>query len=202
MRGLEGVPDSVGQPLVRTRGSVRFLTTSIAVTTCFAAVSGTLDLDGKAVDPFATAAKVRVFIFVRTDCPVSNRYAPELKRLNDEFVRRGAAFSLVYADPAQTSEGIRQHIEEYKFPGSVIRDPGHALVRLAKVTITPEAAVFSSSGKLLYHGRIDNRYIELGKSMPSPTRRDLEEAIAAALDGRPQPEASAPAVGCYLADVE
>jgi hypothetical protein len=173
-----------------------------AVAASFGAVSGTVDLDGKAVDPFATAAKVRGFIFVRTDCPVSNRYAPELKRLNDEFARRGAAFSLVYADPAQTSEGIRQHIDEYKFPGTVIRDPGHSLVRLAKVTITPEAAVFSSTGKLLYHGRIDNRYIELGKAMPSPTRRDLEDAIAAALDGRPQPEASAPAVGCYLADVE
>jgi hypothetical protein len=181
---------------------LRLLLMWMAATACFAAVSGTVDLDGKVVDPFATTAKVRVFIFVRTDCPVSNRYAPELKRLNDEFAARGAAFSLVYADPAQTSEGIRQHIEQYRFPGAVIRDPGHSLVRRAKVTITPEAAVFSASGKLLYHGRIDNRYVELGKAMPNPTRRDLEDAIAAALDGRPQPEASATAVGCYLADVE
>jgi hypothetical protein len=181
---------------------LRFLLAWMAAATCFAAVSGTVDLDGKAVDPFAVTVKVRVFIFVRTDCPVSNRYAPELSRLNDEFASRGAAFSLVYADPAQTPEGIRQHIEQYRFPGAVIRDPGHALVRRAKVTITPEAAVFSPAGKLLYHGRIDNRFVELGKAMASPTRRDLEDAIAAALDGRPQPEASAPAVGCYLADVE
>jgi len=167
-----------------------------------AAVPGTVDLDGKAVDPFAAAARVRVFIFVRTDCPVSNRYAPELKRLSDEFAPRGAAFSMVYADPAQSSEGIRQHIEQYGFPGAVIRDPGHSLVRRAKVTITPEAAVFSAAGKLLYHGRIDNRYVELGKAMASPTKRDLEDAISAALDGRPQPEESAPAVGCFLADVE
>jgi hypothetical protein len=173
-----------------------------AVAASFGAVSGTVDLEGKAVDPFATPARVRVFIFVRTDCPVSNRYAPELKRLNDEFAPRGVAFSLVYADSAQSSEGIRQHIEQYKFPGAVIRDPAHSLVRRARVTITPEAAVFSADGKLLYHGRIDNRYVELGKAMASPTRRDLEDAIAAALDGRPQPEASAPAVGCYLADVE
>ena len=78
----------------------------------------------------------------------------------------------------------------------------HSLVRRARVTITPEAAVFSAAGKLVYHGRIDNRFVELGKAMSTPTRRDLEDAIAAALDGRPQPEASAPAVGCYLADVE
>ena len=181
---------------------LRFLLLWAAAATGFGAVSVTLDLEGKAVDPFAPAARVRVFIFVRTDCPVSNRYAPELKRLSDEFAPRGAAFSLVYADPAQTSEGIRQHIEQYRFPGAVIRDPGHSLVRRAKVTITPEAAVFSAEGKLLYHGRIDNRFVELGKAMASPTRRDLEDAIAAALDGRPQREASAPAVGCYLADVE
>jgi redoxin len=181
---------------------LRLLLMWMAATVCFGAVSGTVGLDGKAVDPFVSTAKVRVFIFVRTDCPVSNRYAPELKRLNDEFAARGAAFSLVYADPAQTSDGIRQHIEQYRFPGAVIRDPGHSLVRRAKVTITPEAAVFSAAGKLLYHGRIDNRYVELGKAMANPTRRDLEDAIAAALDGRPQPQASTTAVGCYLADVE
>ena len=167
-----------------------------------AAASGTVDLDGKSADPFAGAAKVRVLVFVRTDCPISNRYAPELKRLSDEFAARGAVFSIVYADPSETSGNIRHHMEEYAFPGAAIRDPGHVLVRRAKATITPEAAVFSAAGALLYHGRIDNRYIEVGKSRPSPTRHDLEDAIGAALDGRPQLEASAPAVGCYLADVE
>ena len=164
--------------------------------------SHVLSLDGKAVDPFANAAKARVFIFVRTDCPISNRYAPELKRLSDEFAAHGAVFSIVYADPAETSENIRKHMSEYTFPGVPLRDPGHGLVRRAKVTITPEAAVFTSEGKLLYHGRIDNRYVELGKARPAPTRHDLEDAIAAELDGKPQPEESAPAVGCFLADVE
>ena len=146
--------------------------------------------------------KALVLLFIRSDCPVSNRYAPELKRLSDEFAPRGAIFAMVYADPAETIENIRRHLGEFGFPGAVIRDPAHSLVRRAKATITPEAAVFSAEGKLLYHGRIDNRYVELGKAMVAPTRHDLEEAIAAALDGRPQPEESAPAVGCYLADVE
>jgi thiol-disulfide isomerase/thioredoxin len=180
----------------------RLLLLWVTATIALAAVSGTLDLEGKPVDAFAPSAKVRVFIFVRTDCPVSNRYAPELKRLSDKFAPRGAVFSIVYADPDETAENIRQHIGQYGFPGAVIRDPTHALVRLAKATVTPEAAIFSPTGKLLYHGRIDNRFVELGKVMATPTRHDLEEAIGAALDGQPQPEASAPAVGCYLADVE
>lgn len=166
------------------------------------AVSGTVDLGGKAVDPFAAPAKVRIFIFVRTDCPVSNRYAPELRRLNDEFAPRDAVFSIVYPDPRETSGNIRRHIEQYGFPGTVIRDPAHSLVRRAKATITPEAAVFSATGKLLYHGRIDNLYVELGKARARPTQHDLEDAIAAALAGRPQPEEPQPAVGCFLADVQ
>ena len=182
--------------------ALRFLLLWAAAATGFGAVSGIVGLDGKAVDPFAAPAKVRIFVFVRTDCPISNRYAPVLKRLSEEFAPRGAVFAMVYADPAETSENIRHHMEEYAFPGTAVRDPAHELVRRAKATITPEAAVFSASGQELYHGRIDNRYVELGKAMASPTRHDLEDAIAAALDGRPQPEASAPGVGCYLADVE
>jgi hypothetical protein len=181
---------------------LRFLLLWTAAATGFGAVSGTVNLEGKAIDPFAAAAKVRVFVFVRTDCPISNRYAPELRRMSKEFATRGAVFSIVYADAAETRENIRKHMSEYQFPGVVIRDPGHTLVRRSKATITPEAAVFTSSGKLLYHGRIDDWYVELGKARSAATRHDLEDAIAAALDGRPQPEEFAPAVGCFLADVE
>lgn len=164
--------------------------------------SGIVDLNGQAVDVFATSAKVRVLVFLRTDCPISSRYAPELRRLHEEFSARGAVFSMVYADPHETDTNIRQHMTDYRFPGTPIRDAHHILVRRAKAAITPEAAVFSSAGALLYHGRIDNRYIEVGRSMPNPTQHDLEDAVAAALDGRPQPETTARAVGCYLADVE
>jgi hypothetical protein len=171
-------------------------------TVALAAAPQTVSLEGTPVDPFAPPAKVRVFVFVRTDCPVSNRYAPELRRLSGEFAPRGVAFSIVYADPAETCANIQRHTGEYEFPGTVIRDPSHVLVRRAKATVTPEAAVFSAAGELLYHGRIDNRFVELGKAMRTPTRHDLEDAIGAALDGRPQPEAWAPPIGCYLADVE
>jgi hypothetical protein len=55
---------------------------------------------------------------------------------------------------------------------------------------------------LLYHGRIDNRYVDFGKSMPQPTRRDLEVALQRVVAGKPVQVASTPAIGCFLADVE
>ena len=181
---------------------LRFVLIWAAATVGFGATLGTTDLDGKAVDPFVAPAKVRVLVFVRTDCPISNRYAPELKRLTMNLRRTVRCFRSFMPIPVKRAptSAITWRSTRFREPRFAIQR--HLLVRRAKATITPEAAVFSGSGALLYHGRIDNRYVEVGKSMPNPTRHDLEDAIAAALDGRPQPEASAPAVGCYLVDVE
>jgi hypothetical protein len=167
-----------------------------------AGTSGPTDLAGRAVQLFdANHSKPTVLIFVRTDCPISNRYAPELIRLYKEFSSR-AVFYLVYADPANTAGVIHQHMAEYGYTFRALRDPGHDLVRLAKARVTPEAAVFSVRGQLLYHGRIDNRYVDFGKSMPQPTKRDLEQALRSVMAGKPVQVASTSAIGCFLADVQ
>jgi hypothetical protein len=68
----------------------------------------------------------------------------------------------------------------------------------ARATVTPEAAVFDRSGRLVYHGRIDDRHVDFGVDRPAPTTRDLDDALGALLDGRPVPRASAPAIGCAI----
>jgi len=46
-------------------------------------------------------------------------------------------------------------------------------------------AVWSADGRELYRGRLDNRYSDYGKERPAPTRRDLDDALAAILNGKP-----------------
>lgn len=167
-----------------------------------ASASGPLDLGGHVRDPFAAAARARVFLFVRSDCPVTNRYAPELQRIAQEFAGRGVEFWLVYPDPAETAETIRKHLSEYHFPGEPLRDPQHRLVRHAHATIAPEAAVFDASGSVAYLGRIDDRFVDFGKSRPAPRTHDLEAAISAVLAGKPVAQPQTHAIGCYLADVK
>jgi MoxR-like ATPase len=153
-------------------------------------------------DPFTSPAHVRVLLFVRTDCPITNRYAPELERIGEEFKNRDVRFWLVYPDAAETAAAIRAHIAEYHFPGEPVRDPEHVLVRRAHATVAPEAAVFDAAGRLVYHGRIDDRYVDIGKARPAAQTHDLENAIAAVLAGKPVAVAETHAVGCSLADVE
>jgi hypothetical protein len=80
-----------------------------------------------------------------------------------------------------------------------LRDPAHALVKFTKATITPEAAVVAG-GRVVYRGRIDDRYVDLGVERPSPTVHDLADALAAVLAGKPVPHATTQAVGCFIAD--
>lgn len=162
---------------------------------------GAVDLAGHPMDPFESPAAARVLVFVRTDCPVTNRYAPELQRIAAEFGSRGVRFWLIYPDASEQPDAIQRHIADYHFPGTPLRDPHHVLVDRAQATVAPEAAVFDSGGRLMYLGRIDDRYVELGKSRPAPTTHDLESAISAVLHGTPVSPAKTRAVGCSLADV-
>ncbi len=160
------------------------------------------DPDGRPVDPFLAAEQspAIVFLFASVDCPVSNRYAPEVQRLHAAFASRGVSFWLVYPNPSDTAPAVRDHLKAFGYPVHALLDPGHDLVKLAKATITPEAAVFDGTRALAYHGRIDDRFVSLGVERPAATRRDLFDALTALLAGKPPAEASAPAVGCFIAD--
>ena len=161
-------------------------------------------LSGAPLDALQAPAgtKAIVFLFTSTDCPISNRYAPEVRRIAEAFGSKGVAFRLVYPNPSEDARAIREHMAAYSYEGVVeaVRDPKLALVKFAGATVTPEAVVVAG-GKVVYRGRIDDRYVDLGRERPAPTRRDLFDALTAILDGKPAPLAKTQAVGCFISDL-
>jgi AhpC/TSA family protein len=162
--------------------------------------------DGNAIDPLADAEHdVVVLLFVTPDCPVSNRYAPELQRIAATTPAARVAWWLVYPDPDVDAAEIAAHREAYGLPWPALHDPEHELVARAQAIVTPEAAVFVRDGaggrSLAYHGRIDDRVPEFGRARPEPTVRDLVDALGAVLAGTAVPHASAKAVGCPIGDL-
>ena len=81
-----------------------------------------------------------------------------------------------------------------------MRDPTLALVKFVGATVTPEVAVVAG-GRVVYRGRIDDRYVDLGRERPAPTRRDLFEALTAIVARKPVARAKTQAVGCYISDL-
>jgi thiol-disulfide isomerase/thioredoxin len=160
------------------------------------------DLAGNPIDPLKSAGgKVVVLVFVRTDCPVSNRYAPTIQRLSEAYAGK-AAFWLVYPNKSESAGIIRKQEREYGYKIPALRDPQHVLVKASQVQITPEVAVFDAGRKLTYHGRIDNLYEDIGRARNAATTHELEDAIAAALSGKKLHAAATPGVGCYISDLE
>ena len=163
--------------------------------------TGVLDLAGRPVDPLNGDVPV-VLIFVRADCPTSNRYAPEMQRIYERFSPEGVSFWLVYVDPAQRPDVIERHLAQYSLELNVSRDLEPELVARVGAKVTPEAAVFLADGQLVYKGRIDNRYTDFGKARAQATRRELVTVLEAALAGGPMTPSRTPAVGCFIADLE
>ncbi|BDC48155.1 hypothetical protein F183_A04710 [Bryobacterales bacterium F-183] len=137
--------------------------------------------------------RASVQIFVRTDCPVSNRYAPEIAAIYEQYSAKGVDFQLVYP----LGGDIEKHRAEYRLPMPGIADTGRDLSRRAKASTTPQAAVFVN-GQLVYTGRIDDRYVDFGKYRNQPQHRELRDALDAVLAGGKPKVSTAKAVGCAI----
>jgi thiol-disulfide isomerase/thioredoxin len=170
--------------------------------TSLGAENTAFDLAGNPVDPLKSGGgKIVVLVFVRTDCPVANRYAPTIQKLSEEHAAQ-AVFWLVYPSKAESAEAIRKHEREYGYKIPALRDPQHVLVKESQVEITPEVAVFSTDRRLVYHGRIDNLYQDVGHKRSAATTHELEDAISAALGGKNLEADATRGVGCYISDLE
>ncbi|HTY83609.1 MAG TPA: redoxin domain-containing protein [Silvibacterium sp.] len=161
-----------------------------------------LDLDGHAANPMASAdGKVVVLVFLRRDCPVSSRYAPVIQQISKEFAA-AADFWLVDPDKTDTPPAIRSYLSDYNYHLPALRDPSHVLVKMSHVQITPEVAVFGHNRQLVYDGRIDDWYVDLTRSRVAPTTHELEDAIRAAVAGKPVSRSEVRGVGCYISDLD
>jgi thiol-disulfide isomerase/thioredoxin len=154
-------------------------------------------LDGRVIDPFAGDARATAFVFIHPDCPVSNRYAPELNRLHEEYAARGVRLFAVYPGREDDEAEIRAHYKDYGLRATALRDPEFQLADLARVTMTPEAAVFVND-RLVYRGRIDDRAPRLGVWRPAAGVRDLADVLTRVTKGETPPFRTTQAVGCYI----
>lgn len=157
------------------------------------------DLNGREREPLRSAqASATVLFFLGTECPISNYYSPEIRRICDTYRTRNVRFFIVLPDSGLSVADAKQHAADFGYDCPVLRDPNHELVRRVGATVTPQAIVLAPDGSLLYRGRIDDQYVALGRQRPAATRRDLRITLDAILAGRPVPRQFTRAVGCAI----
>ena len=178
---------------------------SLAAITCALAAGPNFslrDTTGKTyTETDLTQHKATVFIFVATDCPNSNTYAPLLARLHRDYSPRGVAFFNVYSDPSETADTIRKHDADFAVPFPALLDPRQVLARQTGARSTPEAVVLGPDGRQLYRGNVDNRFVDFGKTRFSPTQDNLREALDAILQNKPVAHPVTKVLGCAIPGV-
>jgi len=148
----------------------------------------------------SAATKAVVFVFLGPECPISQRYVPELNRLAAAQNTNAVEFFGVIAGQSMTRTQALAFVKDYAIKFPVLFDEGLALARWLRPTHMPEAFVLKPDGDIIYHGRIDDWYESPGKPRARAQHHELREALAAARAGKTPPKMFAPPVGCYFED--
>lgn len=161
------------------------------------------DVDGVERQPLKVAkGHVSAMFFVAHDCPISNYYSHEVRRICDQYAPKGLSCSIVYIEPSLTDAAAAKHAQEYghgDYPKIV--DRKHELVAAAGVTITPQVVLVKDDESIAYKGRIDNFYAALGRPRRVVTEHDLRDALNEIFAGKPVSKPETQAVGCYIPDL-
>jgi hypothetical protein len=163
------------------------------------------DLRGRPINQLTLpGTRAVVLFFAASDCPISNRYVPEIQHLATLYEPHSVRFWFVYPNPQDDASIVRTHQNQYAITVNTILDANQNLVHMAHANITPEVAIFVPQGTELrevYRGRIDDRYLSFGQERPHALHHDLEEAIRSVLAGKTVPPPGGPAVGCSIVNL-
>ncbi len=177
-----------------------FALLSLLVTTLTAASQAIPAADLRALT--TPQSQTLLLFFVASDCPVSNRYFPEMERLALASAPHKVQTRYIYPNTYENLPEAQHHQAEFgASPDDARTDANGELVHLTGARTTPEAVVLLKQGsgwKVAYRGRIDDRYIHIGLERVQVEHHDLQAALTAVLAGKPAPPPTGPAVGCAI----
>lgn len=127
--------------------------------------------------------KAIVIVFVGTECPLANQYAPTLAELHKQYADKGVQFLAINANPQDSFVAVAAHALEHGIPSPVLKDFEQKAARALGATRTPEAFILDGKRTIRYHGRIDDQF-GVSHKRAEPRRRDLKEALDEVLAGK------------------
>jgi peroxiredoxin len=139
-----------------------------------------------------------VLVCMSVECPISNEYIPTLNRLADKYRPRGVKFIGVNPNAGQTLAEMADHARQFKLAFPFVKDEGAKVSRRLSFQVTPEVCLFDNRGKLVYRGRIDDRYRAGSGAAGEAATSDLERALNEVIAGRPVSVSRTKAMGCPL----
>jgi AhpC/TSA family/Copper type II ascorbate-dependent monooxygenase, N-terminal domain len=156
------------------------------------------DVAGNTVLLGHTQPAAIAFVFINTECPISNKLVPEFNRLAALAAKNKIEFYGVLSDPTVSRPDAQKHSREYQISFPVIFDASGTLATALQPAVTPHAFVLDPHGKVLYSGRINDSYAAVGTPKSVTTSNDLQDAITAIGAGKAVTTPFTTPVGCVF----
>ena len=137
--------------------------------------------------------KGAVIIFVATKCPVSNAYNDRMEKVYEDYQAKGISVVGINANSTEPAAEVKSHAAQKGLKFAILKDDGNKIADRLGANHTPEAYVIDASGKLVYHGRIDN-----AQNTANITSNDLRDTLDAILAGKPVAKTTSMAFGCSI----
>jgi thiol-disulfide isomerase/thioredoxin len=139
-----------------------------------------------------------VFVFLATDCPLSQNYMPTMNQLSKQFAPNDIGFYGVFSQEDLSPKILNDFTTSYGMSFPAIRDEQFKLADSFDATTTPQAFLVDLTGQTLYKGAIDNWAPELGQHRTVITEHYLLNALESLRDSKPVKVKGTPAVGCFI----
>ena len=141
-------------------------------------------------------SKGTLVIFTCNHCPYAVAYQDQIIALADQFRPQGIGVVAISCNdarayPEDSFDNMKVRAAEKKFNFPYLYDESQAVALKYGPKVTPHVFLFDSTRTLVYRGRIDDSAKE-----KSVTKRELSEALAALVAGKPIPTAETVAFGC------
>ena len=145
--------------------------------------------------------KGAVLIFMGTECPVGNVYAPRLIELNHEYRSKGFVFLGINSNAGDSESEIAEHAKQFELDFPILKDRDNVVADSALADRTPEILVLDGMARIRYRGAIDDQY-SYGARRPEPRNHYLRDALDAILEDRKVETPATKVVGCLIERVE
>jgi peroxiredoxin len=152
------------------------------------------DADGKQHSLASLKGKSGTLVlFIATQCPYSNAYNARMAKLAEDYRAKGVNVVGINSNSTEPAAEVKQHAAANGLNFTILKDPNNKVADRFGAQVTPEAYLLDASGKLVYHGRIDN-----SRNGYLITSTELRDAIEATLAGKPVEKAEVKAFGCSI----
>ncbi|MFO0976827.1 MAG: hypothetical protein U0996_10540 [Planctomycetaceae bacterium] len=158
----------------------------------------TLTIDSTAANHWNAADRgIIVFAVLSPHCPISNASLPELNRIAQDFGLNRDSLIAVVPGSMATREEADSLGGKFQLTFPVEYDQENRLTDSLAATYTPQVFV-QVDGRLIYSGRIDDRFTDLGQRRGRAISQDLREVLLSLRAGRTPEPRSTELVGCVI----